>query len=694
VSGVEHSHGVKVAEDCESQVPHDWLEGLRSDTRNAVQRLSGLLQELARDVRLCGSVVVRVHPLLVAVRRGAHQLLLMPSSAWGTHQGLLLPFRDAFEHGTAQLVLLGPAPGADLGAALGQGLAALLSERPSADELYVAIHRGFEAMALGATGEAGRQALERYRYELGELLDIACALATEHDPDKLLGLILEKARFVTGADAGSMYVVDGQGKSGSARTLHFKLSQNDSVSFDSREFTMPVSRQSLAGYVAQECATINISDAYSPEADSLFRFDHSFDAKSSYRTKSMLCAPLVSSQGGVIGVVQLINKKLEPSRRLLCAADVDRWVVPFDERSEQLLAALAAQAGIALENALLYQEIRGLFEGFVRASMDAIESRDPTTSGHSRRVAALTLALARSLERADAEPYRGVKWSQEQLRELEYAALLHDFGKIGVREHVLVKAKKLYPHELSRIRQRLDFAIRTAETSVLARKLALVAEGAAPDALIALDRELAQTRADLDAGWQLILASNEPTVLASSDAERIAALGDRSFGTLEGTSEPLLSPDEVKSLCVTRGSLTADEYEQIQSHVSHTIRFLSRIPWGRAVARVPAIAGAHHERLNGTGYPAGLCADDIPLGSKLISVSDIFDSLTASDRPYKNAVPIDKALDILGFEVKAGNIDEHLVRVFVDARVWEGIETYHAPGGSDRPRARRPIREQ
>ncbi|MBN1610037.1 MAG: GAF domain-containing protein [Polyangiaceae bacterium] len=640
-----------------------------------VQRLSEVLQELARDARLSGSLVVRVHPLLLAVRRSAHLILLMPSSAWSACRGLLLPFRDALEHGTAQLVLLGPTPGGDLRAALGQGLAALLSERPSADELFVAIHRGFETMALGDTGKAGRRTLERYRYELGELLDIACALATEHDPDKLLGLILEKARFVTGADAGSMYVVEGQGRTGLAPTLHFKLSQNDSVSFDSREFTMPVSRQSLAGYVAQECKTINIADAYSPEADSLFRFDHSFDVKSSYRTKSMLCTPLVSSQGGVIGVVQLINRKLEPSRKLLGAADVDRWVVPFDERSEQLLAALAAQAGIALENALLYREIRDLFEGFVRASVDAIESRDPTTSGHSRRVAALTLALARSLQRADAAPYRGVRWSQEALRELEYAALLHDFGKIGVRENVLVKAKKLHPHELSRIRQRLDFAVRTAEANILARKLALVTGGASPDALVALDGELAQARAELDAAWQTVLAGNEPTVLASSDSERIVALGSRSFVTLEGTAEPLLTRDEVESLCVARGSLTADEYEQIQSHVSHTVRFLSRIPWGKTVARVPAIAGAHHERLDGTGYPAGLRADEIPLGSKLISVSDIFDSLTASDRPYKRALPVGQALDILGFEVKAGHIDEHLVRVFVKARVWEEIET-------------------
>ncbi|HMJ15016.1 MAG TPA: HD domain-containing phosphohydrolase, partial [Polyangiaceae bacterium] len=480
-----------------------------------------------------------------------------------------------------------------------------------------------------------------------------------------------KARFVTGADAGSIYVVEGDAADLRSRLLHFKLSQNDSVSFDSREFTMPISPRSMAGYVALEKKTVRIDDVYDMSSGSVFGFDRSFDEKVGYRTKSMLCTPLVSSQGQVIGVLQLINKKRERSHKLLDASDVERHVLPFDTRSEQLLATLAAQAGISLENAILYEEIRSIFDGFVRASVDAIEARDPTTSGHSRRVADLTVGLARALERADTGPYSEVRWKREDMDEMEYASLLHDFGKIGVREHVLVKAKKLYPHDLISIRQRLEWVFRATEVDVLSRKLHAAQRGASADELAALDQELGLRRAELDAAWQTIEHANEPTVLAAGDFQRIADLGRQSYVGWDGSLSALLTADEVKALSVTRGSLTAEEFAEIRSHVTHTYRFLSKIPWGHTFARVPLIAGAHHERLNGTGYPNRLRAEEIPLQSKMMTVSDIFDALTANDRPYKRAVPLEKALDILGFEVKDGHIDGELVRVFREARVWD-----------------------
>src|SRR6478736_1305501 len=245
-----------------------------------------------------------------------------------------------------------------------------------------------------------------------------------------------------------MYVVDGDDPVLARRQLHFKLSQNDSVSFDSREFAMPISARSMAGSVALEQKTLRIDDVYDMPAGSPFGFDRSFDQKVGYRTRSMLVTPLITSKGEVIGVLQLINKKREPKQKLLSREDFERGVVPFDERSEQLVTTLAAQAGIALENAILYDEIRGLFEGFVKASVDAIEARDPTTSGHSRRVSELTVGLAMAVEQVSSGPYKDVRWSREDLREIEYASLLHDFGKIGVREHVLIKSKKLFPADL------------------------------------------------------------------------------------------------------------------------------------------------------------------------------------------------------------------------------------------------------
>jgi len=620
-----------------------------------------------------GDVVLRPHPLVVLVRRHGFQVLITSAKVWDTARDLIGPWTEKLALMEARLILLGRPKDPDLERALNLGLAALLGKEPGADELTVALHQAFELMDLKARSESRGKWLNRYRYELGELIEIARALTTEREIDRLLDLILEKARFVTGADAGSMYIVEGDDPSPSRRTLRFKLSQNDSVSFDSREFTMPISARSISGYVALEQKTLRIDDVYVMPSGSPFGFDRSFDEKVGYRSRSMLVTPLTSSKGDVIGVLQLLNKKREPKQKLLERADFERNVVPFDERSEELVQTLAAQAGIALENAILYEEIRKIFEGFVQASVDAIEARDPTTSGHSRRVADLTVGLATAVERADSGPYRAVTWTREQMREIEYASLLHDFGKIGVREHVLVKAKKLYPHDLELIRQRFDFVIRTIEGDVLQRKLQAALRGAPADELAQFDRELAQRRKDIDDAWHVVEGANEPTVLAAGDFQRIEELGRQSYTRLRGEVETLLSAREVQSLSVMRGSLTNEEFNEIRSHVSHTYRFLSQIPWGSTFSRVATIAGSHHERLNGTGYPNRLRAEEIPLQSKLMTISDIFDALTASDRPYKRAVPVEKALHILSLEVKDGHVDGDLVRIFNESRVWEPV---------------------
>jgi HD-GYP domain-containing protein (c-di-GMP phosphodiesterase class II) len=620
-----------------------------------------------------GDVVVRPHPLVVLVRRQAFQVLITSAKVWDTARQLLGPWTEKLALMEARLILLGRPKDPDLERALNLGLGALLGKEPGADELTVALHQAFELMDMKARSESRGKWLNRYRYELGELIEIARALTTEREIDRLLNLILEKARFVTGADAGSMYIVEGDDPSPSRRTLRFKLSQNDSVSFDSREFTMPISSRSISGYVALEQKTLRIDDVYVMPSGSPFGFDRSFDEKVGYRTRSMLVTPLTSSKGQVIGVLQLLNKKREPKQKLLAREDFERNVVPFDERSEELVQTLAAQAGIALENAILYEEIRKIFEGFVQASVDAIEARDPTTSGHSRRVADLTVGLATAVERADSGPYRAVTWTREQMREIEYASLLHDFGKIGVREHVLVKAKKLYPHDLELIRQRFDFVIRTIEGDVLQRKLQAALRGAPADELAQFDRELAERRKDIDDAWHVVEGANEPTVLAAGDFQRIEELGRQSYTRLRGDVETLLSAREVQSLSVMRGSLTNEEFDEIRSHVSHTYRFLSQIPWGSTFSRVATIAGSHHERLNGTGYPNRLRAEEIPLQSKLMTISDIFDALTASDRPYKRAVPVEKALHILSLEVKDGHVDGDLVRIFNESRVWEPV---------------------
>ena len=426
----------------------------------------------------------------------------------------------------------------DLGGAPGEaahhGLASVIDAEPAAEDLHLAAYRAFELLETKGRAEARGRSLRRYRYELGELLDIARAMTTVRDVDKLLGVILEKSRFVTGADAGSIYTVERAPGDGGATVLRFRLTQNESVSFDSREFTMPLSDRSMAGSAALKKTSLRIPDVYDLPAGSTFQFDPSLDRRTGYVTRSMLVAPLISQRDEVIGVIQLINKKRDPSHRLLTRADVDSQVIAFDERSEELLGMLAAQAGVSLETAILYGDIRTMFDGFVKASVEAIESRDPTTSGHSRRVAELTVGLAKVVDGETTGQYADASFKPEDLRELEYASLLHDFGKIGVREKVLVKAKKLYEERLELVRARFDYVARSIEADVLGRKVRVLEAGGSRADLDALDRELAQRRADIDGAWEAICSANEPTVLSSGDFQRIEAIGRETFVDLRG----------------------------------------------------------------------------------------------------------------------------------------------------------------
>jgi HD-GYP domain-containing protein (c-di-GMP phosphodiesterase class II) len=637
------------------------------------------VEELLRgDSRLATDEVGRPHALLVVAwrtiaapsGRASERLavVLAPAALWDRARDLLTPFTSRLAEGTAVVVLVGRPADPALGDEAHRALVSVLPAEPDREECYLATQRAFEFLEAKSRAEARGRWLRRYRYELGELIHIARAMTTVRDVDKLLGVILEKSRFVTGADAGAIYIVEKQGE---RALLRFKLTQNDSVSFDSREFTIPISDRSMAGSAALNKTTLSIPDVYDLAPTSTFNFDPSFDRRTGYITRSMLVAPLISQRDEVIGVIQLINKKRDAGHKLVTKDDVDQQVVPFDERSEELLGMLAAQAGVSLETAMLYAEIRALFDGFVTASVEAIESRDPTTSGHSRRVADLTVELAKVLDLETTGPYARASFTPEDLRELEYASLLHDFGKIGVRERVLVKAKKLYDVRLELVRARFDYVARSIEADVLTRKVHLLENGATREAVEALDRELAERRAELDATWQAVCSANEPTILSSGDFAKIEAIARETYTDLRGEVRTLLDDDEVTSLKVSKGSLTQQEFDEIRSHVTHTFRFLSRIPWGKSLRRVPTIAGAHHERLNGTGYPNRLKAEEIPVQSKMMSVSDIFDALTASDRPYKKAVPLDRAIDILDFSVKDGHLDAELVRIFKEARVWE-----------------------
>jgi HD-GYP domain-containing protein (c-di-GMP phosphodiesterase class II) len=354
---------------------------------------------------------------------------------------------------------------------------------------------------------------------------------------------------------------------------------------------------------------------------------------------------------------------------------VDRHVQSYGPRHEKLAGSLASQAAVAIHNRRLYLSIRDLFEGFVKASVTAIEARDPTTSGHSFRVAELTVALAEIVDRSDSGPYADLRFGPDEMMELRYASLLHDFGKVGVREHVLVKAKKLYPADLDAIRHRVE---------LLKRELALRAARAKLDAAVArrrgyarlaaqVDAELAVALADLDRQLDLIVLANEPSVQVQELTEDLAAIAARVWHDADGAPRTILTPEEARVLAIPRGSLTEAERRDIQDHVVHTFEFLSRIPWTRELRRIPDIAGAHHEKLNGRGYPGGMRAERIPVQSRMMAIADIYDALTANDRPYKKAVRPDEALAILDAERRAGALDSALLDLFISARVFDRV---------------------
>jgi HD-GYP domain-containing protein (c-di-GMP phosphodiesterase class II) len=555
-------------------------------------------------------------------------------------------------------------------------------------------------MAARKKTAEGKQPAARARYERDELLAISRALASERDIRKLLDLILFKSRQISGADAGSVYVLEstdkeaettlhrnGRDKGGRRRLaahgegkralLRFMLSHNDSMAVDFQEFTLPVDEKSMAGRAVLHRRSINIADLGTVASADLAGLGHnrSFDQQTGYQARSMLTVPMISAEGDAIGVIQLINKKREPRKKLRTPADFDSRVVPFQARDEEMLEALAAQAGVSLENAILYDEIRRLFESFVDASVTAIEARDPTTSGHSRRVATLSVALAETVDGISEGPLREVRFSREELRQLEYAGVLHDFGKVGVREQVLVKAKKLYAWQLGAISMRLGFVRKSIEAEILRGKLALFQSGggASAEAVARLDREQSSRLAAVDDCWQCVLAANEPSVTEKPVLARLRELAGFTYLDGGGVEQPFLTQDELLALEVPRGSLTQDERKQIQSHVDHTINFLRAIPWGRELRRVPSIAAAHHEMLDGSGYPTNLRGEAIAIESRMLTIADIFDALTASDRPYKAAVPAQRALGILESDVRAGKCDPELFRIFVEAEIWKRV---------------------
>jgi HD-GYP domain-containing protein (c-di-GMP phosphodiesterase class II) len=520
-----------------------------------------------------------------------------------------------------------------------------------------------------------RAELERSRSALLEMSKVGMALMGERDPATLFELILRQARSLTGSDAGSLYLVESDGDG--APLLHFIASQIDTLpDLPSLTFRLPLDQTSIAGYAATTGAPLVLEDVYELPEDVPYSFNRAaFDEKYGYRAKSMLVVPMIDHRDKVVGVLQLINRKSAPQAHIRTELDADRWVLPYTDREVDIVSSLAGQAAVAIENGRLYQDIENLFAGFIKAAVTAIDRRDPTTSGHSVRVTELTCDVAQLINDQTEGPFADTFFTDAQLKQLRYAGLLHDFGKVGVREEVLVKQNKLSPvlgaqvrGRFALIRAMLRLQASDARAQVITRK-----RTDAEQELAAIDRRLEADLARVEAYWEAVQEANVPRVLDEEAAEILEEIAHTTFVDADGVEKPYITPRELHFLRIKRGSLDDSEREQIQSHVVHSYDFLLNIPWTDELSRVAEIVRGHHEKLDGSGYPDGVTGDSLSLETRIMTVCDIFDALTASDRPYKRAMPVEKALQILEWEAKDGMLDEDVVELFVRSEVYRKV---------------------
>ena len=489
------------------------------------------------------------------------------------------------------------------------------------------------------------------------LNEIGYALSAQTSQNDLLDTLLTRARHILQADGGSIYLVDPD-----AQSVAFTCSQNDTIPFRANRLVLPLDESSIAGFVGSRGEALNIHDVYALPDHTPYRPNLSFDKEAGYHTRSMLVVPMKDREGMVLGVLALVNRK-DVAGVPLTSFD---QIGAFDDGHLLLAGSIASQAAVAIENYRLYREIQNLFDGFVGAAVAAIEARDPSTGGHSHRVAALTTQLAREVDATSDGPFAHTHFSDRDLTELHYASMLHDFGKVGVREEVLLKAEKLYPWEMSGLEARFRMA---AFQVMLEHRI----EDTAPEALD-----------DLHADLALVRALNRPgRVVSPGERDRLQRMVDLWELRDLTTPQPVITDREVGRLCIPYGSLSAQERIEIQRHVEHTYDFLRAIPWTRNLRRVPELAYCHHEKLDGTGYPRGLKAERIPLGARLMTICDIYDALTAGDRPYKAGMTPERAMGILYEESDRGRIETEAVQLFERRRVWERAQQHHPGSETD-----------
>jgi HD-GYP domain-containing protein (c-di-GMP phosphodiesterase class II) len=507
------------------------------------------------------------------------------------------------------------------------------------------------------------------RFEL--LHRVGLALASEHDRDRLVETILLEAKQLCHADGGTLYLVHGD-------ELVFEMIHSDSLGLRQGGTTgnevglrpIPLferphipNRRNIAACAFHERTPIHVADAYAPG-----RFDltgaHEFDQRKGYRTVSLLAIPLISVQDSVHGVLQLIN-----------ARDAAGKPIPFHPELQRTVSALAAQAGIALENQALLDGQRDLLESFIKLIAEAIDAKSPYTGGHCERVPVLAEMIVKSLCDTKEGPFANFQLTGDEWRELRVAAWLHDCGKVTTPVHVMDKATKLETifDRIALVRTRFEVLKRDVEIAYLKQ----VSEGR-PLETARAERDATLGRLDDDLAF-LERVNIGGEFLSELDKDRIAEIGARTV-TLAGATRPVLDENEVKNLSISRGTLTEEERLIINGHMVQTQRMLQKLPFPRDLARVPEYAGGHHERMDGKGYPRGVFAGDMSIPARALAIADVFEALTAADRPYKKGKTLSESIAIMASMKEWNHLDPDLLDHFVTSDVVrEYAERFLAP---------------
>lgn len=546
-----------------------------------------------------------------------------------------------------------------------------------------------------------REQVARLNRQMHRLSEIGLALSAEQDRNRLLEMIVELARNLTNADAGTLYIVDPTGMK-----LEFVVLQNDTMNVrlggtSGNPVTLPPvslykdggepNHANVSSHVALTREYVNIDDVYCAEGFD-FSGTRGYDKSTGYRSQSMLVMPMENHEHEIIGVLQLLNAK-----------DLNTGeVVGFSRERLEAVSSLASQAAVALTNTQLIQGLKALLYSFMQSIAAAIDAKSPYTKGHIDRVVDLTMRIAETINAQADGPYADVRFSENEMEELKLAAWMHDVGKITTPVHVVDKSTKLEAivDRIEFIRTRFALIGKALQAELLEKLLELAGRGAARTEMFAVTEEMEKRRQDLEADLAFIESCNKPGEFMSD--ERIARVKEIAARTYSdgGEEKPWLTENEVLNLCIRKGSLNDAERKIIEDHTVVTFDMLGRLPFPKRLARIPEFAGSHHEKLDGTGYPNHLTADALSLQARILAVADVFEALTAKDRPYKEPMKLSQALKILGFMCKDKHVDPDVFGLFLESGVYkqyaeahlnpEQIDEVQLPGSPPPPAESRP----